>query len=548
MAEAYDYEIGTGVSVSKSRTKKKNTSTIEVQKTTTSSKSSGTPSLADVLAMDAPAEKTAPITYEPHQRTTGGGGVNSVSGAAFDTSTGTYNTVSANNQAFREADAQNWNAIQEQQAMERIAEVETSNIQTVEPEPVRNRALNEFSMNLSKSARYRKMASNLSTLASDRTNSADEKDKNWAIGTSIHTVLASLVGLAFGGAAGMKIASGLATAINTGANALFNTSGKDREQSELYSQMQGNITAYLTNLTNRDTTIMNTMDQIYSSMDNMRATYGTQFVDTMYNYFLAKSGMTSDAYSLLTGNFNTFEDIGYGKVSEDGQIFDTLTDGNQNLFNNIYAQLQLGDITGNQSLLDNMVQSLYGADTELAIALQGYENDLRTALKSSISQQSQAVWQTKTGLESESVTARSENISATEQIGSAEAESASSGLRGGTMGNNAALARLSRDLGQIQRTANVASMIGTLKYNIQNAQLNASSTAYSYRMAQKKAVNNALNNAVLSFNSINRSAQSTERTANYYLDEAQYEQKQFNEKFESVAEDDKDRIFEVTQG
>ena len=507
------------------------------------------PELA-TLKVTTPSSSTS-VTQTAGKRTTGGGGVNSVSGASFDTSTGTYNSVTSNNRSFREADSSNWNEIQERQAMQRIAEAETSNISTVDteytPEPERKRALSEFSMSLSKSSRYRQMASNLTTLASDKLGSAADKDKGFAIANGIIGAVGTIAGAVIGGGVGAGLGGAIAGAINGFIN-IFNDSDKDREKAELYAQMQQNITAYMANLTNRDSTIMNTMDQIYSSMDSMRASYGAQFVDTMYNYFLAKSGMTSDAYSLLTGNFNTFEGIGYGQVSEDGQIFDTLTDGNQNLFNNIYAQLQLGDITGNQSLLDNMVQSLYGANTELAMTLRGYENELRTAIKGSLNQQSQAIWQAKGDLASIGVSARSENISGTEEIGSAEAESASSGLRGGTTGNNAALARLSRDLGQIQYAANVASVIGTLKYNIQNAQLNASSTAYSYRIAQKKAVNNALNSSIMSFNSIGRSSMATEREANYYITEAQAEQKNFSEKFENMAENDKDRIFEVTQG
>ena len=460
--------------------------------------------------------------------------------------------VTFNNRAFREADSSNWNEVQEQQAMQRIAEVEASNIQTVEPqavaEPPRNRTLGEFSAPYSKTKRYRQINSNLATLAQELSDKADSEDKGWSIGKAVNSGLAAIIGIATGGAVGLSIATSLATGLNEGAEALFNGSGDKRTAAKQYAQMAGNIQNYMSNLASRDTTILNTMDQIYSSMDNLRANYGSQFVDTMYNLYLAKSGMTNDAYSLLTGIFNTFENIGYGQVSADGQIFDTLTEGNQNLFNNIYAQLQLEDITSNKTLMDSMVQSLYGADTELAISLRGYENDLRTTILSSLNQQSQAVWSTKRSLEDAGTSARSENISATEQIGSAEAESASSGLRGGTTSNNANLARLSRDLGVIRNAANVASIIGGLKYKMVNAQLNASSTAYSYRMAQKKAVVGAFNASILSFNEQGRTAFSGERTGNYYLEEAQEEERQFTESFNNMAEADKDRIFEATRG
>lgn len=418
--------------------------------------------------------------------------------------------------------------------------------QAYTPTPAPKRGLNDFTIGLSKSDRYRQMASNLATLATSRTNSANGKDKGFMIGAGVNSTLASIIGLAVGGVAGMGIASGLATGLNSLVNGLFNDSDKDREKAALYEQMAGNITGYLTNLTNRDTTIMNTMDQIYSSMDSLRGTYGSEFVDMMYNYYLAQSGMTSDAYSLLTGNFQTFEEIGSGNVSAENGVFDTLTDGNQNFFNNVYAQLQIGDLTSNKPLLDRMVQSFYGADTELAIQLRGYENELRTALKGASAQQDQMMLQSRYELESLGATIRGENISYQQSIGGAEAEAASSGVRGGTSGNNVALARLTRDLGQIQRTANYASMIGTLKYNIQNAQLNASSTAYSYRMAQKRAITGALNSSIASFNAIGRASQSGERQSNYYLAESKSYQRQFTEQFEGMSEKDKDAIFKVT--
>jgi len=406
--------------------------------------------------------------------------------------------------------------------------------------------LNSFSINASKSSRYRTMASNLTTLAEQKIESAAKEDKGWAIGTGINSAIASIIGIATGGAAGLAIASGLATGVNSLANSLFNGSDAKRADAQRYSNMVGNLNSYLTNLTNRDTTIMNAMDQIYSSMDNMRSMYGSSFVDTMYNYYLAKSGMTSDAYSLLTGNFNTFEDIGYGKVSQEGNIFDTLTDGNQNLFNSVYAQLQLEDITGNKDLLDSMVQSLYGSKTDIAYSLQGLENELRTTLINSSRQQSYALASGRNDLDSSNINARAENVNFAEQIGSAEAEQASSGTRGGTTTSSANLARLSRDLGQIQRKASVAAMIGTLKYNIQNAQLNASSTAFAYRNQQRRVVTSALNNTVEGWNNIGRVSRSNERQSNYYLEEARANQKQFEENFNEMSESDKDAIFNVT--
>ena len=460
------------------------------------------------------------LTYKPtRKRTTGGGGVNKIEG---------YNLN----------DKGVWN----QSYIEPIVVPEISVPEPVTAtQPIQTRGLNEFSMDMSKSQRYRQMASNLATLSAERLKRANTKDSRYS---TYNTILTGVTGV-------VSAINGIAGAIVGGVGALFNLgndSAKDREMSELYSQMNTNIVNYLSNLTNRDTTILNTMDQIYSSMDNLRTSYGSSFVDTMYNFYLARSGMTSDAYSMLTGNVRTFEKGQYGTASEEGGVFDTLTDGNQDMFNNIYAQLSMEDVTGNKNLMTQLVQQLYGEETEFALQLQGQEAELQSFLERTLNSTGQNIYSAGLQVMSESAQQRGENISYAQQIGSAEAEEASSGLRGGTTGANSALARLSRDLGQIQRAANAASIIGTLKYNIMDAQKNASSTAYNYRLAQKRAVVGAVGSATLSFNSIGRTAQSGERSSNYYLDEAKSYQRQFNENFEKMSEKDKDAVFKAIRG
>lgn len=408
------------------------------------------------------------------------------------------------------------------------------------------RGIGDFSMGLSKSSRYRQIASNLATLASERNQEADETDAGFNIANAIVSGVSMLIGGFAGGGAGVGVGASVATGINSIFN-LFNDSDKQRAQATAFTNLSSDITGYLTNLTNRDTTIMNTMDQIYSSMDNLRAAYGSSFVDTMYNYYLAKSGMTSDAYSLLTGNFKTFEDIGAGDVSGENGVFDTLTDGNQNLFNNVFAQIQVGDIKGNKTLLDTMVQSLYGSDSEMGLQLRDYENELRNTLIGAGDQYGQTFSQARAELVAANASGRSDNITFAEQLGSAQAEGATSGLRGGTVGSNADLVRLSRDLSQIQRTASIGAMLGTLKYNLMNIQKNASATAYSYRSAQRRAVNSALNEAAISFNSLGRTIKGAERQDNYYTEEAQSYQRQAEKDFENIAEKDKDKIFAITQ-
>ena len=394
-------------------------------------------------------------------------------------------------------------------------------------------------LNKTKSQKYRQMATNLTTLASDRTTTAAAKDETSAIMQGVMTGARTILGGIIPGVGGVVV-GGIASLLG-GLIGLSN-GDKDREEAQRFTNMAQSITGYMESLTERDTTILNTMDQISASMDSLRGTYGSAFVDTMYNYYLAQSGMTSDAYSILTGNFNTFENIGVGNVSEENGMFDSLTMSNQDLFNNIYAQLQLNDIKSNQSLLDTMVQALYTGDTEMGLQLRGYENELKTLFESTSLQQSSMIFNAQGQLVENNAQNRSEMIQGAENIGSAEASQATSGVRGGTTSNNANLARLSRDLGQIKRTAQVGAIIGSLKYNLMNSQLNAASTAYSYRNAEQRMIAGALNNAVASFNSVGRTGRAGERSANYSISEAQEYERQFKQDYSQVSERDKDRI------
>lgn len=449
-------------------------------------------------------------------------------------------SVVDSNRAFREADkASTKTRSRERDDYERTSRTDPS---TTVDSP-QKRSINDFTYNKTKSAKYRQLSTNLANLASSYTDSAGTREGVNAGVTGALSLIGGIAGAIFGGA-GYSIGSGIGGILG-GLFSLGNSSSGDKKKAQLYTTMAGNITDYLTNLTNRDTVIMNTMDQLYSSMDNMRATYGSDFVDIMYNYYLGKSGMTSDAYSMLTGNFENFElgDGAFGTQSTDDGMFDSLTAGNRNLFDNVYAQLQLGDITSNRNLMDSMVQSLYGGDTEMAIQLRQYEQEVRDALTASANQQSQLMFNARDQLETAGAQSRAQNIQYAENIGSAEADSASSGGRGGTSYSNANLQKLMRDLGQIQMTADVASIFGSFKYNMQNAQLNASSTAYSYRIAQKRMITGAVNGAAVSFNSVGRTLQSGERQSNYYLDEASSNQRQFNENWDKISKDaDKDKI------
>jgi len=393
--------------------------------------------------------------------------------------------------------------------------------------------------NKSKSSKYRQIATNLTTLASDKVTDAAAKDKTSSIMQGVMTGAGTILGGIIPGVGGVVV-GGIASLLG-GLIGLSN-GDKEREEAQRYTNMAQEITGYMESLTERDTTILNTMDQISSSMDSLRGTYGSAFVDTMYNYYLAKSGMTSDAYSMLTGNVNTFENIGVGTVSEENGMFDSLTMSNQDLFNNIYAQLQLEDIKANQSLLDTMVQALYNGDTEMGLNLKGYENELKTMFGSTAIQQSSMIFNAQGQLVENNAQNRSEMIQGAENIGSAEASQATSGVRGGTTSNNANLARLSRDLVQIQRTAQIGAIIGSLRYNLMNSQLNASSTAFSYRNAEQRMISGALNNAVASFNSVGRTGRAGERSANYSISEAQEYERQFKKNYSESSENDKERI------
>lgn len=395
------------------------------------------------------------------------------------------------------------------------------------------------SLAASKTAKYRQISEALGNLAKEREERAGRQGGTASIvqgGFGLAGSIASFFSGPVGGiisAFGLLIGSGIASGAS-----------KTAQSAETYSQMAQNITDYLSNLTQRDTTIMNTMDQIYSSMDNMRGAYGREFVDMMYNYYLGRSGMTPDAYSMLTGNFETFEGIGYGNVSAERGLFDTLTDGNQNMFNNMYATISAEDILGT-SFMDDLVNSLYSSKTEFGISLRSYETQLRDSLKQALLGESNMLSDFGGQLDVSNASARAENISYAESIGEAQAEASSSGARGGTSYSNVRLAELSRDLGQIQRAASIAASIGSLKYNIQNMRANASATAYNYRVAQEKAVTGAVTEAAIGFTSIGRTARQGERNANYYLGEAQSYERQFMDKYEGLDATDADRMFEV---
>lgn len=382
-----------------------------------------------------------------------------------------------------------------------------------------------------KAGKYRQLSSNLTNLVQQRYDKIAEKKQKqnwWNVGLKL---LGGAIDIVSGGVWGTLATEAVGGFINAGANEAIN---KYQKEALTFEQMAGNVQGYLSSLASSDTTVESAMNSLYGSLDEMRTTYGSGFVDQLFDYYLIASGMTPDSYSLLTNNFKTFDRIGYGQVSEEDGAFDSLTNGD-NYFDNTYAQITMNDIA---KIHDNLVMSLYGANTSFATQLRGYEKELRSVLEGSLAEQNQILNEASNELTQLNINARTENLGYEQNIGSAEAGEAVSGMRGGTSYNNSALARLSRDLGLVKRAAELTSFIGRINYQIENAQRNTASTAFNLMQNQIVAQKRAEESAVIGFNAIGRSLKSAERQRNYYVEEASDYQRQYNELYAQVSSDE----------
>lgn len=382
------------------------------------------------------------------------------------------------------------------------------------PEPIKKVqvSLAQVSTSLSKQAKYKKLAQNLSTLyrkiEKEGADAANRKRTGADIVSGVGVLLSAIP---FIGPVASGIAQVTASAMNKEA-----ADQSYMVRAERINQLSENVIGYMESLENRDTILNNAMNSITTTMNDMRMTYGNSFVDQFYNLMLAKSGMTSDAYSVLTGNFRTFNNGPYGTASGEDGMFDELTSGND-MFNNIYKQLTMEDLAG---IENSLTQALYSDNATLGEQLRSSENDLRTQLRRFITSQEGSVSDMMAQLTQLASGQRQEEIGYAEQLGSAEAQRATSGFRGGTATANEALTRLSADLGRIASSAQVSALINSFKYQMRQQELNASSMAYNYRSAQKQMKLNAYTASISGWNNIGQTSYEAGKTSNALIDEA----------------------------
>ena len=381
--------------------------------------------------------------------------------------------------------------------------------------------LQTFATNLGKQSKYKKLANNLTTLYKQLREEGDAKQAEKQRAATLTRTIGSAIGTGL---------TSVAPIIGIGVTAISELIGgaMDKEGADAYNkynaratrlqQTTENLLDYMESLEQRDEIINNTMGSINSTLGELKLTYGDAFVDQFYNLMLAKSGLTPDSYSMLTGNFRTFNESRYGTVSGENGLFDELTNGSEDLFNNFYAQLTSNDLEGINTAL---TQALFSSNTTLGEELRKNETDLRTMMEGFFNTQEENIEGARASLESAFASAREDNIGYAEQIGSAEASRASSGFRGGTSTANEALARLSADMGRIASSAQLASIITNYRYAMKQQELNASSTAYNYRVAQKQSAMNAKYSMLLSINSVANTTQQSENEADKLIINAQ---------------------------
>lgn len=401
--------------------------------------------------------------------------------------------------------------------------------------------LSTFASSLKKRAKYNQLSENMKTLSNQMRERSAAKSARvkrqtaWASGiTSGLSLIATAINPVFGaivGATGGLITTGIAS---------DNDTSQLDEKATRFEQTMSDFLDYSEYLAQGDIIANNARESILGSLTGMRQTYGDAFTDQFYNLMLAKSGMTPDDYSLLTGNFRTYEQGMYGQVSGENGLFDELTQG-ADFFNNMYAQLTSNDL---ESIKTSLTQALFAGDTEIGEQLRGYENDLNVMFQNYITGSEASMSQLGASLAQTASNRRAEEINAAESIGGAEAQRASSGLRGGTSGANVALARLSADLNRISSLASASSALTQMMASMRQQQLNASSTAYNYRSAQRQMKISTFNAAINTTNSVGRTAQEAERQRNLSIENARVTEERINKVLEGMDADETDILLE----
>lgn len=475
------------------------------------------------------------------RRTTGGGGKNSVEGATFNVDTGAYSYKKVNAEVRTVEIPETRN----DSSTYHSAPVENTPVEKVKTD------LNTFSTNLRKSAKYSKLASNLTTLYEKTMREGAEKQRQnanksgfWGALSSGLGVIAGIVGGLATGGLGWGIALGVGSA---GAGFMSSLRANDANDTSYathaneIAQIASNVLGYSESLQSRDELIVQTMDSITSSMNDMRNTYGNAFVDQFYSLMLAKSGMTPEDYSLLTGNFRTFEAQRYGTESGEAGIWDELTESSADMFNNFYAQLTQDDIKGIQ---DSLNRALFAGETEVGYQLRGYENDLNTLYQNFVNSQWGTLEDARASLEKINTQNLADQINNELAVGEAQASRASSGVRGGTVMANENLARFNADLSRMAGMASATNFIRQLRNQMEQQRLTASSQAYNYRSAQRQLSIRSTNAMLEGITSVGMTAGQSENKANRDIANAMQYKENAMDKLNNLSAEETDIVLD----
>ena len=390
----------------------------------------------------------------------------------------------------------------------------------------------------SKSSRYLKASNELNTISREWQGKVADVQSTVGLFTGL--------GDAARGAGGALVSSGIATTVGGWlevAGSIWNglVSGiggyviKNRQKkADASANASKYMAEYANALTERDSLISSTMRQLDTGRQNMRDQYGSEFESMVYNLYLAQNGITPTTYSLMTGNFNTFENIGYGSTStpvnrtvnfglgleyptNKEYELDSLTYGDNNTFQNMYRSINSGDL---KPIIDNLVKALYSSDSTVGMQLKAYEVEARQVLEAGLEAQNEALIDAQGNLNASALNKQQENISATEQMGSAQAGRATSGMRGGTATNNEKLVQLQKDLNEMKGIAQASIVMRSLQNSIKKIQTNTAYSVLTNRLNQKAMIQQANANATANVSAMGATVAETEHQSNLGIESA----------------------------
>lgn len=411
-----------------------------------------------------------------------------------------------------------------------------------------------------KTSNYLRASQNLSTISREYSDKASSA-KGW------DSAIQTIAGI--GGTVGQLISSPWLQGISAGVSALSSwiTGGiaKDNtKKANAASDAATYMAEYANALTERDSLIMNAMQGIESGRQQMRSQYGAEFENLIYNFYLAKSGVSPDTYSLLNGNFQTFENIGYGRQSEtitNSQVeragagipdmggilaeynklptgLDSLTQGESNFFKTMYKAISSGDL---KPILNDLVKALYGSDSTIGMQLKSYEVEARKILEEGLAANTETLLDAEGNLRVTGISKQEQSIQSAEQMGSAQAERASSGMRGGTASNNEKLVQLQKDLNEMKGMAQASVVLRSLQYSLNKIRQNTAYSVLTNRLNQKAIIQQAKDTATINLSAMGMTANESQYKMNQTLETAKGYEKEI-ENYRSEYRSDYDRM------